>query len=136
MRTLNNRERTLFWLCVGTFFLAANVYAVSLVSKRIKAAKTEVVSLENQATANRALLFQRSEAEEQQMFLDEGLPELLGAGKTQGQMLEMLQNEIRDRRFESEKQELVEPKKHLIIGKACIPSGAASRGPGSGDSGN
>lgn len=109
MRSLNKRERTLFWLCVGTLFLAANIYAINLVMKRIKAANGEVVNLENQVNADRALLYLESEAKERKEILDGSMPIIESAGKTAGTMLQYLRDEFRDRRLESD------PKSHKLL---------------------
>ena len=108
MRSLKKRERTLLWLCLGTLFIAGNMLGANFVLKRIQTARKDVIELENQVKQYENAELRREEAERRMAYLDEHLPELEGAGKTKGLILEEIQNVIRDKRWQPGKQSLEE----------------------------
>ena len=110
MRSLKKSERTLLWLCFAVFFIAANAFGANFVLKRIKKANQEVVQLENSLKEYKLKEFYLEEAMEQQALIEEHLPVLEAAGKVSGVMTEEIQNVMRDKKFESEKVTLIEPK--------------------------
>lgn len=95
-RGLNKREKRLLMFCIGTVFIVINLFAIREFTSRRKAYAEEIRRLQAQAQDNKSWLTQRTFMDKRLAWLDKNMPYTDSDGKSQGQLLELLQNSALD----------------------------------------
>jgi hypothetical protein len=108
-RSLNQREKRLLALCLGTIFLVVNVLAFREFSIRRKAMMASLEDMEQRVAINNGLISDRPFWEKRLAWLDAHMPYTDSAGRSQGQLLEDLQNAALDNELKITSQTLLEP---------------------------
>ena len=108
-RSLNQREKRLLALCIGTIFLVVNVLIFREFNIRRKAMQSSLEDMEQRAAINNGLISDRPFWEKRLAWLDSHMPYTDSAGRSQGQLLEDLQNAALDNELKITSQTLLEP---------------------------
>ena len=108
-RSLNQREKRLLFLCLGTIFIVINVLAFREFIVRRTTFTTSIAQLEQQRASNASLLRDRAFWEKRLAWLEKKMPFTDSAGRSQGQLLEDLQTAALDNELKITSQTLLEP---------------------------
>lgn len=107
-RSLSPREKRLLLLCLGALFVAVNLLALREFTLRRVAAASGLQELVEQQVSNRAWLNDRDFWNKRMNWLDETMPRTNSAGKSQGELLEEIQNTALDHELKISNQTLLE----------------------------
>lgn len=108
-RSLNKREKRLLALCIGAIFLVGNILLFREFNIRRKAMVSSLEDMEQRAAINNGLISDRPFWEKRLAWLDTHMPYTDSAGRSQGQLLEDLQNASLDNELKIISQTLLEP---------------------------
>lgn len=108
-RTLTNREKQLLMLCFGVLALVALMILANVFLVRRTRVISKVAALENQKKENEVWLGDRAFWEKRKAWLNEHMPVTDSLGRTQGLLLEELQNGALDRGIKVVQQTLLDP---------------------------
>jgi Type II secretion system (T2SS), protein M subtype b len=108
-RSLNQREKRLLALCIGTIFIVFNVLIFREFGIRRKAMLASLEDMEQRVAINNGLISDRPVWEKRLAWLDTHMPYTDSAGRSQGQLLEDLQNAALDSELKITSQTLLEP---------------------------
>jgi len=108
-RALNPREKRLLAACLITLFLVINFLAFREFNLRRKNVATGLSQMREQVASNQVWLSDRAFWEKRKAWLDEKMPYTDSAGRSQGQLLELLQNSALDMGLTVSNTTLLEP---------------------------
>lgn len=108
-RSLSTREKRLLGLCLAVLLAMGSVLlANSFLQERSRLA-ARIAELENQKKENQMLLGDRDFWEKRRKWLENTMPLTDSLGKSQGQLLEVLQTQALDREIKVLQQTLLDP---------------------------
>jgi hypothetical protein len=107
MRALSKREQGLLTLCVGALFLMANLIGLQAVVQGLGQSRARLQALTMERQEQDSWLAEPDPAGVER-WLDDYLPVLESAGKSQGELLMSLQDAAFERKLTMEKQNLLE----------------------------
>lgn len=107
MRALTKREVGLLGLCLGALFLMANLVGLQVVTRGLGQSRARLQSLTMERQEQESWLAEPDPAAFER-WLDETMPVLESAGKSQGELLQTLQDQAFERKLTMEKQNLLE----------------------------
>ncbi len=108
-RTLTSREKQLLMLCFGVLLLMGTIILANVFLLKRAGLKAKVAALENQKKENEVWLGDRAFWEKRKGWLNEHMPTTDSLGRTQGLLLEELQNAALDRGIKVVQQTLLDP---------------------------
>lgn len=108
-RTLTNREKQLLLLCFGVLALMGTMVLANLFIQKRARLITRIAALENQRKENEVWLGDSTFWDKRKAWLDEHMPVTDSLGRTQGLLLEELQNAALDRGIRVLQQTLLDP---------------------------
>lgn len=108
-RALNPREKRLLAACLVTLFLVINFLALREFNMRRTNVTTGLSQLREQVASNQVWLGDRAFWEKRKAWLESAMPYTDSAGKSQGQLLELLQNTALDMGLTVSNTTLLEP---------------------------
>jgi hypothetical protein len=106
---LSTREKRLLGLCVGALALMASIILANEFFQRRSAALSTIARLESEVTQNETWLSDRAYWEKHAAWLAQNMPNTDSLGRSQGQLLEEIQNATLDLQLRIERQTLLEP---------------------------
>lgn len=108
-RTLTNREKQLLLLCFGVLALVGAMVLVNIFLQQRTRLTTRIATLENQKRENEVWLGDSAFWNKRKAWLDQHMPVTDSLGRTQGLLLEELQNAALDRGIKVVQQTLLDP---------------------------
>lgn len=108
-RTLTNREKQLLLLCFGVLALMGTMILVNIFLQRRARVTAKIAALEIQKRENEVWLGDRAFWEKRKTWLNKHMPVTDSLGRTQGLLLEELQNAALDRGIKVVQQTLLDP---------------------------
>lgn len=108
-RSLTTREKRLLGLCLGVLVIMATVLLANTFIQKRSVLVRQIAELENQKKENEMLLGDREFWEKRKQWIEQTMPTTDSLGKSQGQLLEALQNQALDREIKVLQQTLLDP---------------------------
>lgn len=108
-RSLNRREKTLLFACLGVVLVVATVFLLREFTNRRKALTATITQLEDQKRSNDAWIKEQPFWNKRMKWLAAKMPYTESAGRSQGQLLEELQTSALDAELKITGQTLLEP---------------------------
>ena len=108
-RTLTDREKQLLLLCFGVLLLVAAMILVNVFIQNRSRLAAQITALQNQKKENEVWLGDQAFWEKRKVWLNEHMPTTDSLGRTQGLLLEELQNAALDRGIKVVQQTLLDP---------------------------
>ena len=96
-RTLNNREKQLLMICLGALVLVGTMILANVFLQKRSRLAAQIAALQNQRKENEVWLGDRPFWEKRKAWLNANMPTTDSLGRSQGQLLEELQNAALDR---------------------------------------
>lgn len=106
---LSNREKRLLAFCFGALALMASMILANEFFQRRSASLATIARLESELTQNETWLSDRAYWEKHASWLAQNMPATDSLGRSQGQLLEDIQNDTLDLQLRIERQTLLEP---------------------------
>lgn len=108
MRALTKRERGLLTICVVALFLMGNLIGLQAVIRGLGQSRARLQALTAERQEQESWLAEPDPAPGER-WLEETMPVLESAGKSQGELLQSVQDAAFERKLTIEKQNLLEP---------------------------
>jgi len=108
MRELTAREKILLGLCFGVIFLVVNGFAARSIVKNLRGSGDKIAAMKSELADQEMWLDEAERADAREHWLNENMPSLSGTtlGKEQGDLLQLMQDEVLDRKLTIEQQSL------------------------------
>ncbi|MDF1658427.1 MAG: hypothetical protein P1U58_12505 [Verrucomicrobiales bacterium] len=122
MRELTVREKILLGVCFGVIFLVVNGFAARSIVKNLRGSGDKIAALKSELADQEMWLSEAEMADARERWLNEKMPSLSGTtlGKEQGDLLQMMQDEIFDRKLKIESQSLQDIEQEIFYTEVAV----------------
>ena len=122
MRELTAREKILLGACFAVTFLVVNGFAARSIVKNLRGSGDKIAALKSELADQEMWLEETAMADARERWLHEKMPTLAGTtlGKEQGDFLQLMQDELFERKLKIEQQSLQDIEQEIFYTEVAV----------------
>jgi hypothetical protein len=122
MRELTAREKILLGACFAVIFLVVNGFAARSIVKNLRGSGDKIAALKSELADQEMWLEEAAMADARERWLHEKMPTLAGTtlGKEQGDFLQLMQDELFERKLKIEQQSLQDIEQEIFYTEVAV----------------